>query len=647
MPEGYVADTQIGQAAAFGGTDPLNYLDYSETRRACQKLIGDWARIEDNTKREQAVRYLKDTRSEDLRNAGILKADELYTPLHLVDTNIRSEQPSLVQYLTQSQRALIFASPNEVAVDGIEKLEKNFTNVCRFLGWEVPFIRCFDGCQAHGWDSLEIIYDPDMPGGFAFEHVGHANLIFDTDSENVENQELVLRRINLTAKQLRDFVDKYGFNSDCVEELMIRDDKTRYREESVHEVFKGWFKKDGVCYVFWFKSTCKDYLCPPKPLFLGRRNFQMPMVAETDEQGQPIVDPITQQPVQDYPELLEKEFPIIIYRYIQSSDPRICETRGRIALDEPAQEAASAIQSGLVNGILRAANVYAAPANNSVNSSPNEAPKLTKVVLQNGGVYDQPMIFFHTQYPDPSVIQALQTVVVQNKQEQSKVDFASLNRKDSGKTATEIEAATNKSNELSTIQVILVSIFIRSCYSKAWFIYQNLVLQGKIKVSDVETLSLFGEGIQVDPATGMVVKCAKPTKYILKSSGDIDVIQRQAKIQQMMQAWPVISNTPAAQVFLEDILRAQFPEDAERYIQSMQQAQANQVGQMQGVIQHLGNVLKAIVTGPDGQIKPEYVGQTQQLQMLAQNVQQIAGGQQQPNTQEQPTQPKQLPGPQQ
>lgn len=599
----------LEESSAVSGIKPKvkNYEDYSQAKACYDKLISGWSEIEEETSREQDIRYLKGVESEALRDAGILKADELYTGLHLIDTNIRAEQPSLVQYLTQSRRSIIFASPNNTPIDGIEKLEANFTTVARTLGWEIPFIRCFDGAQAHGWDSVEVVFDAEEPGGFRFEHVGHGSLVFNTESEDIEAQEVVLRKINLTSKQLREYVEKFGFSSEAVEELIDKSGKSEHEQDCPHTVYKGWYKKDGVVYNFWYKQDLREYLMEPRILFLGRRNVTTQPVIQTDEIGEPLIDPAYDQPMMDYPELLENKYPVIVYRYIESSDPRITETRGRVKLDEAAQEAAGAIQTGLVNGILRASNVYAAPAIHPTNQAPNDAPKITKTVLANGSVYDQPLTFFGPKYPDQSVMAALEAIVRQNKAENARVDMAAMSRKDSNKTATEIASANEKSNELSTVQVILVSIFIRNCYSRAWSIYQNLVLQQKIQITDQSLAALF------------------PAKYIIKSSGDVDVIQRQEHITKMMQSWPVISSTPMAAAFLEDIIRYQFPEDAERYIQAGQQAMMSVTANMGNVVQQISNVLAAIVTDESGNIKPEYAQYAQELQQLSQNVSQMMG----------------------
>lgn len=623
-----------------------DYEDYSKASVAINRLIDAWTKIASETERSRTLRFQKGVNSDDLRGEGKLKADEMYNPTRLIDMNIRREQPQFINYLTQSRRSIILAPEDTEYVNDIENLEIDFTKRARYLGWEIPFVRCIDGAQTHGWDAIEIIFDESYPGHFCFHHVGHDNLIFALDCEDINNQEVVIRREKLTSSQLLAFTEKEGWDAAAVQDVIQRtkNQNSQSGEEVICEIYKVFFKKAGQIMVTWYARVCQGYLVQPKPLFLGVRDT-----------AQPPVEPTATPGVNDYPKTGESEYPFTICKYIESEDPKIINLVGRAYLDEPVQEAASALLSSLVNGMMRASNVYASPASNQVDPNPTAAPKALNVVLTNGAIFDKPLGFFHLPYPDVGVIQAIQAIVSQNQQEQTKIDFAALNRKDSGKTATEIQAATNKASELSSVQIILISIFIRQAYAKGWRIYQSRVLQGKIEV-DPQLLPLFGEQSevpdptyqppQIDPAAPVdpmammqqppTVKIATPKTYIIKSSGDVDVVQRAENLQRKMQAWPVLANTPIAGEFLKDILRLAFPEDAAKYIQQLDQAQQQQEQAMKMMLAQVSNVLKTTISNPDGSLKPEYQAHASDFQRLAQQVQQILGqGQQQQQSSQQ------------
>jgi hypothetical protein len=634
----FTIPNSVGQAKPLQAVESGDeYMDFQQAKGTYQRLIDGWNEVVTNTQRNRELRYQRNVESASLRAQGILKPDELYNPVRIIDTNIRREQPQYINYLTQSRRSIIFASEMEETVDGLEKLEADFTKKARYLGWEIPFIRCIDGAQTHGWDSVELVFSEQYPGNFCFHHVGHENLIFAYDSEDINFQEIVIRREQLSSSQLESLVKTKGWKEEEVNNIinLAKKNNSNAAEDEVNcYVYKTFFKKNGVIQVTWMNPTaCNDYLVAPRPLFLGVR----------DTTVAPILEEGMSQP--DYPKVFETEFPFTIYKYIESEDPMITSLKGRAAFDEAVQESVSAISSGMINGILRASNVYASPSPSNLNPNPNAAPKALDIVLKNGGLYDTALNFWHPAYPDMSVVQMMQAVVSQNQQEQNKIDYAATNRKDSGKTATEIQAVTKQSAELSSVQIILISIFIRQAYAKAWRIYQSRVLQTKIDVSEI-LLPLFGDfqrelaesvmptesfvgggAIPIVQPPAIPVILAMPKRYIIKSSGDVDVVQRAENLQRKMQAWPVIMNTPIAMEFLKDILRSAFPEDAERYIKALVEAQMQAEAQAKAMLAQVSNVLKATVTGPDGNIKPEYAEQAQQFEQLAANVQSVLGEQ--------------------
>ena len=83
--------------------------------------------------------------------------------------------------------------------------------------------------------------------------------------------------------------------------------------------------------------------------------------------------------------------------------------------------------------------------------------------------------------------------------------------------------------------------------------------------------------------------------FTIRPSGDSDVVERQKLIQTMMQAWPVMSQTAAAQPYLMDLIELMFPTNAPKYLKAFQQAaiqaqsqQAQQSQMMMQMLQQLG-----------------------------------------------------------
>jgi len=95
-------------------------------------------------------------------------------------------------------------------------------------------------------------------------------------------------------------------------------------------------------------------------------------------------------------------------------------------------------------------------------------------------------------------------------------------------------------------------------------------------------------------------------RYSVRPAGDTDVIERQQLLSAMMQAWPVIAVTPAATLFLCDMLQLAFPNYAPKYcnilIQAQQQqqsAQAQQQAQMMQKAQQIGAGLVQLSKKPE------------------------------------------------
>jgi hypothetical protein len=192
-----------------------------------------------------------------------------------------------------------------------------------------------------------------------------------------------------------------------------------------------------------------------------------------------------------------------------------------------------------------------------------------------------------------------------NANEQSQVDYAAQNRQDSRKTATEIASANKQATELSNVQITGYSIFIARVYTRCWEISQSCILTGLIAVPEI-------------------LKQACAAKWILKASGDIDVIERAEKIQKMKQDWPVLANTPLAIPFLKDLILAQYPEEAARYNGIIDQAQQaeQQAAQDTAIIAALFDAAVKLGIDPaTGQPRPEAAAIMQQNPQLMQAVQ--------------------------
>jgi len=600
--------SQSMDAAKSPSPSSKDFGNFDYMRKRVDKLIESWkSYVNETVNKNRAFRYIKMDK-ETLKMYGFFKEDEVYTPVRLIDQNIRSEQPQYIAYITQSRRACVLQSAAGLSITGIEKVEKLFTDHARYEAWETPFIRVVDGQSTHGWDWQEIEFNTEYPGHFCFHHVGHGKLLFDFDTEDIQNQEYLAKEENWTAMQLSD--PDEGFVSDQVNKILEsnKDSDADQLRDTTHKIYKVYYKKNKIVYVGWYGgSTTDKWLKEPVEFYLGRNDVDADPIQREDVE---LIE--GQEPVVDFPQLRESAYPFYGLKYIESEDPKITNVKGRAFLDQPAQEASGAILSAIVNGTVRASNVYGAPTNTSgLKDGSTPQMKQTTMVLKHGALYSEPITFFHTEYPPASAISSLQTVTSSNKAETSRVDVAAQNRKDSRKTAEEIKSTDQTAAMLSSVQVTNLSIFMRGSYGRAFSIWSNRVLQNKI------------------PADPAIINILKAYKLIVKSSGDVDVIERQAKLQRQQQSWPVFANIPGLNMeFLKDIIRTAFPEDAERYIGII-----DKQDQTKALIQGLAGALREAVLEDNGQVKPEYAEFAPQLLELQNQVTNYLSGGGLPNQQ--------------
>lgn len=607
--------------------DNLGLMSFTYAKPRIKSLIDRWNHIEEDVKRARMLRYMKMDK-ETLNGLGLFKEDETFIGVRLIDTNCKAEQPPYTSYITQSRRSLIFEQPGGFDIPGIQKLEHAFTIASRYEGWDKPFIKTVDGAIFLGWDWVEVCLDITKPGHFSVEHVGNERLLFDHEAEDIQQQELVLRFQELSKIQLLSDITQYNFNKEQVRKILDATEENQGKTKDIlYKIYKVFFKKDDVVYSAYYggdKTT--DWLRVPTLFSLGRADIEAGPTLPTGASD------ANQQPILNFSPLQEGEYPFYILPYIESENPKIVELRGRGFLDEPAQEGASALMSATVNGTMRAACIFGSPDNtNPAQNLDTAAPKQIDCKIRHGGIYDKPIKFWSPPYPPAVPLQVLEALGTANKAETSQVNYAAKNRKDSRKTAEEIKASQQDEQQLTAVQVTTLSAFMRQVYTRCYSIYANRIQQGKITVSeDIKQL-------------------VKGT-YVMRAAGDVDVVERGEKLQQLMSAWPVVSKTPLANEFLKIYIRCAFPDDS-MHLTSMLD-QGNQAKQL---VQQLSTLLFHAVIQPQppkvanpneqqgsqGQggmppLKPEFQGLEPQLMQVSQMVQQfLQNGQASSNPQQQ------------
>jgi hypothetical protein len=530
---------------------------WERMRGKIEEMIKEWWFIKKKIMINRSMRKIE-VDYEALRTAGYLKPDETLIPIHIVDENIRKEQPQYMQYLVGPEREAVFTCIND-PTQNTEQLETEYTKGMRYAGHEIPKYKCLDGSQAHGYDWLKVEYDDTKPFKINFYHIGSDKLLFNLTAKDLQAEEVVALEHDISILQLDKFVKDFGFDKQQVENI-----KNKFKTKEIREnitIYEVMFKWLGYVYVGWSfteGNSCTDWLKKPQQLWLGVKNQQPQTTLQTT------IDPTTGMPIQIPVQTMvwvdeyETQYPIETEYYEESEEEKIVEHKGRCFKDQSKQEAQTALWSLYINGAVRASNVYGSP---EVPSGSGAPPKRLELSLEHGCFYSEPMRFWNTPYPSPEILRAADSLDVRTQAEQGRIAESVINRNDARKTAAEIKTAKSEEDELATVDLMLFQVFWRNLHTRIWRIVRSLALQGEIPLlvqqvlpngkyqNDVQRLSL---------------------QYDIRPAGDIDLVKRKQQLQARMQLLQIVQGIPplALQMIL-DILRDALPQDFPKYMQTV------------------------------------------------------------------------------
>lgn len=561
-------------------TDYIGSVEYNDV---LDKLKTLKCILDDKTNTQLAARRLRyaDVAVEQERATGRLQPDELYIPQHIIDTNIRREQSAYVQYITQSPRAVV--TQDRLDDSNLALLDKDLTYRLRFDGWQLPMFSNIDAFQSMGYSVMEVVQDLSNPGNVGYESFPFGDFAFTTDTKDVQSVEFTARQYFYTKTRLIELCGDPAnpkdsdWNRTQVDAIISKEpDNTTVenagdrRDRSLYRVFKNMFKVSGTTMVGWSApDTCSDWVRKPRPLFLGRRKEKPPVPGVMGKLGG-MIGAVKQaiSGVMDSAESYENTYPYIIFPYLISENDTISELKGRVFLDQDLQEAVSSLLSSTCTQARRAAGLYASRDT----TDPNDDFMMQKnVFLKSGCVVNAKLNFFKLDGPDPGMFSAIQALISSNQNETSQVNFAAMNRKDSRKTAKEISVSERQEQILSTVQVVLFSIALTQLY--------------RLMVDIIKSRVQFGLITNMSPQ----VKEMYAKDFVVKPSGDSDVIEKQQLLEKMRNDWPVVQNTPLAVPFFLNYLKLAYPDDSVQYEQiinqNQQQQQSQQAQQQQQMMQ--------------------------------------------------------------
>jgi hypothetical protein len=628
------------------------YINSTEYRKLASKINNLRDVAFDLTAKALASRKLRyaDVDIEIERKSGRIAPDELYVPLHIIDTNIRREQSSYIQYVTQSPRAVILKDKQDPAFN-LSLLETDLTEKLRFDEWHAGMYANIDGFQSNAYGIMETTQEQNNPGELGREYVQFGDFAFIADTRDLQKTEMVGRAYYFTKTKLNSLVNSVDdpWDKEQVDKIITGEPNDEQSQiysgtstvnRSLYKIFKVMFRVKGIVQVAWAcPKTCDDWLRAPRPLFLGRRKINnevakvAPILAKV--MAQPInkemalagvkqlnpslKDSHIEQMQNNLPpsdEEFETQFPYFLYPYLISENDTIANLKGRVFLDQATQNAASSLMSCTLTQARRAAGLYFSKDT----TDPNDDFLMQKNIhFKTGAIINGKLKEMKLDAPDPSMFSAINLLISANAQETSQVNFAESNKQqDSRKTATAIKASMQQQQQLSGVQVTLFSTALKKQFTYECEIIKSRVLAGLIKVSQ--------------PLAALYAR-----NWTVKPSGDVDVIEKQQLIVSMQNAWPIIQNTAAAQAFLSDLLEKMFPENAAKYIGIFQEAekqknsqQAQQTQQLMATAKQVGEGISELAKHPEFFSESGVIHALPIVQQVAKQYEQFSQSAQQP-----------------
>jgi len=566
-----------------------NLLDLNTANGLFSQYISSHGAVEATIVTNRRLRSNK-ADVEQMRSAGLLQENQTFIGVRLIHQNINQALPPLLSYLKQSPRMATFV-PGDNAY-----LDQEFTRVLQYPGWEVPYIELLDGAELNGLGYMRVKHDATKLGAVAMDTVPMNEIIYDRRLKSLQDSPAVLIKHVITSVTFYhwDSFENFDKESDgykAIANKLLSNEVNSVGDDLV--IYETFVKVNGFVYRGWYYKDSKQWLKQPLPFSNG--------IEETVPEIN--IDPMamTSEPTYVSKPVHLTYYPIAVKRIAIIENRKHDEVEGRAVDDYHKQEAATTLMTAAVNGSTQAANTMWAPDGANLDGV---APAQLQFKIKNNAIWKTPMRAFTSPWPDPMIFRGIESVIQQNAMETNQVAWAVNNRKDSRKTATEIEAAQQQQGMLTGTSALVFSIFLRDVLTMTWPIVQSAAKKGTIKflieVSDpVEKEAILSKQYEVKPA------------------GDIDFVEKQQRIANIQQDLPLFQGQPIGQEMLKEYIRLRYPEKYDAWSKVLTQGNDAQL------IQGLAQALQATVTDEaTGQLKPEFQPEAQSLQQLQQAVEQ-------------------------
>jgi len=527
--------------------------------------------------------YELDITVDEARQKKMVLANETFIGRRVIAENIKRELPVFIQYLKGSYRH-VTASSDVVPLESLNVIEAEVTKAARSGPWLATHIKEINAMALHGRGVFMVIPDADNAMDTDVVYVPTTDFIVPVNSRDFQQAPMVAVRYMISESQFKDWAKEYKWKADKVKAILDSQPAADavYRNFKVYAVMT---KTPTGIQQFWYSEEPNQMLSDPIPLFIGK-------MAPAPAQGP--ADPMNPAPAQFVP-VPTDQYPIFPTFYEITENPVLVEIKGRAHADMHDQEALTMGWTSYVNGMIRASELFAARDQQAVVENPETLQ--TSVLIKPGVVTKEKLIFYTPPAPDAGCLMALQALRTENSSGAGQTDFAASNRKDSRKTATELNAAKEQAVQSQTVPLTNFAIGYAELLKFRWDIVRFNVASGfntKFLASRPDIRAVLDQ-VEILPA------------------GDVDYVARSEKLSKYTNFYQLFAQTPVGIYFLRKILELAFPDEYQQ-MAPMLQDNSRAVGQL------MLELLKALPPEILQALPPDIQGKFQQTIQTAEQL---------------------------
>lgn len=544
----------------------------------CGVLIDDWLVREAKVIEENRDAHELDVTAVEARERGIVQGNETFIGRRVIAGNIQRELPTFIQYFSGSYRHVTCISvDNQVDLPTLTAIESEFTHGFRVGNWLEQHIQTISSMALHGRGIFMLLSRPNTPLGTVPVYVPPEDFIFPLGARDIQKCPLLAIGYTITIDQFDAWAKAFKWEPSEVAAIRgtVPDMNLVNQMFRVHMILtkivtpaSDKVAESTIVNVAWYSIDRRKMLSKAVEFDAGFRA----------QDG-------TNQSTDTYP-----LFPIY---YNITENPNLIERKGRAFEDMHDQEALTMIWSAIVNGCLRASEVYVSLKDKGTVENPEITQ--TTFIMDPGKILKQAIDFNHAPWPDSTMLQSANALRTENSSQAGQVDFAAQARKDSRKTAKELTLAQEQTSANNTVPLTMFSSGYKGLIQFQWKVLQNNITTGFnqdfLKTRPDARAQIPGKLIQMSPA------------------GDVDFVERQEKLKLYTQYFQLFQGTAVGEFFLKKILELAFPLD---YPQIVPLLQDNKNDMGMALIHLLQNVPPEAIP-PDAQPKlAQILAQAQQ-----------------------------------